>query len=110
MTDPYADLAGRFVAHYETLRGAVRAELVAGQLDGHLPGSGRVADVGGGAGRQALRLARLGYEVTLLDPSDAIRRKGEPPRLSHEVIMASGGEGRSPPLDCRSSRRSQWRS
>ena len=64
MTDPYAHLADRFVAHYETLRGAVRAELVARQLEGHLPASGPVVDVGGGSGRQAIRLARLGYAVT----------------------------------------------
>ncbi|HYZ02366.1 MAG TPA: methyltransferase domain-containing protein, partial [Candidatus Binatia bacterium] len=70
MSDPYAHLAERFVAHYDTLRGAVRAELVAVQVDGHLPGIGRVVDVGGGAGRQTIRLARLGHEVTLLDPSE----------------------------------------
>jgi len=29
----------------------------------------RVADVGGGAGQQAIPLSRRGYEVTIIDPS-----------------------------------------
>ena len=31
-----------------------------------------VVDVGGGAGHQSLPLARVGYEVTIVDPSDAM--------------------------------------
>jgi len=38
-------------------------------LDRHLPESGRVLDVGGGAGRYSVELAERGYEVTLVDPS-----------------------------------------
>lgn len=36
----------------------------------YLPGSGRVLDVGGGAGRYSVWLAERGYEVVLADPSD----------------------------------------
>jgi SAM-dependent methyltransferase len=39
-------------------------------LDGLLPRTGRALDVGGGAGRHALWLARRGLEVTLADVSD----------------------------------------
>jgi S-adenosylmethionine-dependent methyltransferase len=100
MSDPYAHLAERFVAHYDTLRGAVRAELVARQLDGHLPGSGPVADVGGSAGRQAIRLARLGHEVTLVDPSAEMLSRarealGAEPRAVQQrlrLVQASGEE------------------
>ncbi|MDQ3870864.1 MAG: methyltransferase domain-containing protein [Chloroflexota bacterium] len=61
----------RFVAHYSTLRGLVRDTLVARQVQLHIaPAPARVVDVGGGAGHQAIRLARDGYEVTLVDPSD----------------------------------------
>lgn len=68
--DPYAHLAQRFVAHYDSLRGAVRHALVSRQLDAHLPdGPLRVVDIGGGAGHQAIRLARAGHAVTLVDPS-----------------------------------------
>jgi SAM-dependent methyltransferase len=39
-------------------------------LEGHLPGDGHVADVGGGAGRYSVSLAERGYDVTLVDPSE----------------------------------------
>ena len=70
MSDPFSRLAGPFLAHQGTLRGAVRYALVSRQLEGHLPPPpARVADIGGGAGPQAVPLARGGYEVTILDPS-----------------------------------------
>ncbi len=59
-----------FRAHCATVRGQVRYALVARQLELHLPPSpALVVDVGGGAGHQAIQLARSGYQVTLLDPS-----------------------------------------
>lgn len=71
--DPYAHLAQRFVDHYDTLRGALRYELLSSQLDAHLPEPPqRVVDIGGGAGHQSIRLARAGYDVTLVDPSAAM--------------------------------------
>ena len=84
--DPYAHVAHRFVAHYATLRGAVRHTLVTEQLDRHLPDPPcAVLDLGGGAGHQAVRLARAGYAVSLLDPSErmleeARARLGTEPR------------------------------
>ncbi len=71
MSDPYSRLAEPFLSHYETLRGVVRQRLADRQLAAHLPDPpARVADVGGGAGHQAIPLARRGYEVTILDPSE----------------------------------------
>jgi S-adenosylmethionine-dependent methyltransferase len=68
--DPYEHLADRFLCHYRSLRGALRHALVSAQLDRHLPTDPvSVVDVGGGAGHQALRLARAGHRVTLVDPS-----------------------------------------
>jgi S-adenosylmethionine-dependent methyltransferase len=53
----------------------VRHTLVARQLSAHLPQPpARIADIGGGAGHQAIPLAREGYEVTLLEPSRAMLR------------------------------------
>src|SRR2546423_12883489 len=102
MSDPYTHLAERFVAHYATLRGAVRAELVARQLAPHLPAPpAAIADVGGGAGTQAIRLARLGHEVVLLDPSaDMLSRARaavaeEPPAVAARLRLVEGGGGQA---------------
>jgi S-adenosylmethionine-dependent methyltransferase len=76
--DPYAPLARRFVDHYDSLRGLVRYELAARQLDLHLPPPPRrIIDVGGGAGHQALRLADRGYDVVLADPSEEMLRRAD---------------------------------
>lgn len=79
MADIYEELAGPFVAHYDSLRGALRYALVSEQLDEHLAAAESldVVDVGGGAGHQALRLARLGHRVTLVDPSPEMLRRAK---------------------------------
>lgn len=83
--DPYADLADPFARHYRTIRGQVRETLAARQLAAHLPPPpAEVADIGGGAGPQAIRLARAGYRVTLLDPSEEMLRQ------AREAIAAEG--------------------
>ena len=69
------DASGRFLEHYETLRGAVRQKLVERQLLMHLEEPpARVCDVGGGAGHNSIPLARRGYEVTILEPSEEMLR------------------------------------
>ncbi len=63
--------------------------LVSRQLAAHLPPPrARVADVGGGAGRQSLPLARDGYEVIVLDPSSAMLREAK------RVLSSEGEEVR----------------
>ncbi len=60
-----------FLGHYETLRGVVRQALMQRQISEHLrEPPARVCDVGGGAGQNSIPLARRGYEVTILDPSE----------------------------------------
>ena len=86
MKDPFAGLAAGYNSSGGTLRRVVRHELVDHGLSEHLPGlPARIVDVGGGAGQQSIRLARRGYEVTILDPSaemlDEARR-----RLAHEDV------------------------
>ncbi|KPM50376.1 methyltransferase [Frankia sp. R43] len=62
-------LAPVYQAHTATLRGIVRQRLVTRALRAYLPGPpGRVLDVGGGDGTQAIALARVGYQVTICDP------------------------------------------
>ena len=72
--DRWAPLADRFVdGHYGTLRGKVRTHLIDRPLREHLVAPpARIVDVGGGAGHQSLPLARDGYEVTIVDPSEAM--------------------------------------
>ena len=70
MGDPFHDLAERYNSSGEILRQVVRHELTDRGLAEHLPGApARVADVGGGAGQQAIPLSRRGYEITIIDPS-----------------------------------------
>jgi SAM-dependent methyltransferase len=70
MADPFAGLAAVYNSSGETLRRVVRHELTGRGLAEHLPAPpARIVDVGGGAGQQSIRLAREGYEVTILDPS-----------------------------------------
>ena len=61
MEDPFHDLAERYNSSGEILRQVVRHELTDRGLTEHLPGApARVADVGGGAGQQAIPLSRRG--------------------------------------------------
>ena len=72
--DPWAPLADRFVdGHYATLRGRVRTYVIDAHLRDHLPKPPcALVDVGGGAGNQSIPLARDGYQVTIVDPSEAM--------------------------------------
>jgi S-adenosylmethionine-dependent methyltransferase len=77
--DAWADLADAFVdGAYATVKGRVRTYVLHQQLLQHLPPPpATVLDVGGGAAHQSLPLARLGYDVTVLDPSAAMLAKAE---------------------------------
>jgi SAM-dependent methyltransferase len=60
-----SDEAGRLWA---TARGELTRRRTWDLFERFLPGSGRVADIGGGPGTHASHLAGLGYEVVLVDP------------------------------------------
>lgn len=105
MSDPYAELADRFARHYGTIRGQVRMVLAARQFDAHAPvPPARIADIGGGAGPQAIRLARLGYDVTLLDPSARMLAQAraaiddEPPVVVNQLRLVHGSGEDAPVL------------
>ncbi|MBK1789383.1 methyltransferase [Prauserella cavernicola] len=107
--DVWAALADPFVeGAYATVKGRVRTYVLHRQLTAHLPPPpATVLDVGGGAGHQSFPLARLGYEVVLLDSSETMlaaartRLAAEPDdvrarvRLVHErgehAAAATGG-------------------
>jgi len=75
--DAWAALADPFVdGAYASVKGQVRTFVLHSQLLRHLPDPpAAVLDVGGGAAHQSLPLARLGYDVTVLDPSPAMLGK-----------------------------------
>ena len=77
--DAWATLADAFVdGAYATVKGRVRTHVLHAQLLQHLPPApATVLDVGGGAAHQSLPLARLGYDVTVVDPSAAMLAKAE---------------------------------
>jgi SAM-dependent methyltransferase len=79
-------LAEQFVdGHYGSLRGQVRTHVIHQHLCAHLCAPpARIIDVGGGAGNQSFPLARLGYHVIILDPSEAMLERAAK-RLSAEV-------------------------
>jgi S-adenosylmethionine-dependent methyltransferase len=77
--DTWADLADRFADEaYASAKGYVRTYVMHHQLLEHLPDPpATVLDVGGGAGHQTCALARAGYDVTLLDPSQSMLEKAQ---------------------------------
>lgn len=102
--DPWAHLADSFADEaYATPKGRVRTYVLHHQLLAHLPPApATVLDVGGGAGHQSFPLARAGYEVTLLDPSEAMlakarrRLSAEPASVRSRVsLLAGAGEDAS---------------
>jgi 2-polyprenyl-3-methyl-5-hydroxy-6-metoxy-1,4-benzoquinol methylase len=98
--DVWAALVDPFVAGaYATVKGQVRTYVMHQQLLEHLPPPpAAVLDVGGGAAHQSLPLARLGYAVTVVDPSPAmlataqerLRAEPEPVRQRVQLIEAPG--------------------
>lgn len=83
--DAWAALADPFVeGAHATVKGRIRTFVLHQQLLAHLPEPpATVLDVGGGAAHQSLPLARLGYQVTVLDSSPVMLAKAEQ-RLSDE--------------------------
>jgi SAM-dependent methyltransferase len=88
--DTWARLADQFVdSAYASAKGRVRTYVVHQQLLEHLPAPpASVLDVGGGAGHQSFPLAQAGYDVTLLDPSQAMLDK------AHQRLRELPGEAR----------------
>lgn len=81
------------------MRGVVRLGLIDRQLSEHLPGPpARVCDVGGGAGHNSIPLARRGYEVTILDPSEEMLQEARRSLAAEEEAVRGrmklvGGSG-----------------
>jgi len=70
--DRFGNGAGKYAAYLETPEGRLRLDLAFANLQEFLPHatrSLRALDLGCGTGALSVRLARLGFHVTMLDPS-----------------------------------------
>lgn len=67
-----------FIAYYDTVRGHVREQVTRHNLMPHLPRkSAKILDMGGGDGRDAVWLAKMGHKIVLVDPSEEMTRKAQ---------------------------------
>ncbi len=85
--------AGKYAAYLQTPEGRLRLELAFANLQEYLParqesGCTCALDLGSGTGAAAVRLARLGFQVTLLDSSQAMLD------LAQRAALAAGVEDR----------------
>jgi len=88
--------ASRYAAYLETPQGRLRADLAFANLQEFLPASAgvnslRALDLGCGTGVTAVRLARLGIHVTLLDSSPAMldiaKRTAQEAGVTDKVVL-----------------------
>jgi S-adenosylmethionine-dependent methyltransferase len=81
--------ADKYATYLETPEGRLRIDLAFANLQESLPPvtqPRRALDLGGGTGAMAVRLARLGFEVTLLDASPPMLEFAR--RAAHEAGVA----------------------
>ncbi|MGH9207353.1 MAG: class I SAM-dependent methyltransferase, partial [Acidimicrobiales bacterium] len=108
--DTWAGLADQFADDaYASVKGLVRTYVLHQHLLENLsPPPSAVLDVGGGAGHQSFPLAQAGYDVTLLDPSQAMLDKARqrlrrlPPEAQQRVmLLQADGENAEEAVDGR---------
>ena len=95
--------ASRYAAYLETPEGRLRADLAFANLQEFLPASAgvnslRALDLGCGTGAAAVRLARLGIHMTLLDSSPAMldmaKRAALEAGVTDRVVLQHGDAAR----------------
>jgi S-adenosylmethionine-dependent methyltransferase len=97
--------AEKYAAYLKTSSGRLRSELVWENLCRFLPRNAsklRALDVGGGTGFTSVRLARMGYEVVLLDSSEEMlriaREQAGAGGVAARISFCHGDAGRLPEL------------
>jgi SAM-dependent methyltransferase len=82
------------------VRNVVRQEMIARQLDHHLPKRpARILDVGAGQGTQSIRLARAGHRLVAVEPDPQMRAAlianltGEPAQVRDRLAVRAGSIG-----------------
>jgi S-adenosylmethionine-dependent methyltransferase len=93
--------ADKYVAYLKTPSGRLRSELAWENLRRFLPSNTskrRALDVGGGTGTASVQLARMGYEVVLLDSSEEMlriaRKQAEVASVAGRISFSHGDTGR----------------
>lgn len=95
--------AARYATYLETPEGRLRLDLAFANLQEFLgltknKDSLRALDIGGGAGANAVRLARLGFQVTLLDSSPAMldlaQRSAQEAGVAEKITLKLGDAAR----------------
>ena len=98
-TERFRSGADKYAAYLETPEGRLRLDLAFANLQEFLPqaSSLRALDLGCGTGAIAIRLARLGFQVTLLDCSrpmlDFAERAAREAGLNGRIALAEGDAG-----------------
>lgn len=102
-SDRFQSDAGKYAAYLETPEGRLRLDLAFANLQEFLPSakdSLRALDVGGGTGAIAIRLARLGAHVTLLDSSSAMldlaQHSAQEAGVAEKIAVKLGDAARLP--------------
>jgi S-adenosylmethionine-dependent methyltransferase len=97
MASEFRTGAAKYAAYLETPEGRLRLDLAFANLQDFLPQSPeslRALDVGGGTGAIAVRLARCGLHVTLLDSSlpmlDLAKRTVEEAGVTEKIALKHG--------------------
>ena len=97
--------ADKYAAYLETPEGRLRLDLAFANLQDFLPQDPRALralDVGGGTGIFAVRLARLGFHVTLLDSSlpmlDFANRAAREAGVTEKIALKHGDAAQVPSL------------
>ena len=92
--------AAKYAAYLDTPEGRLRLDLAFANAQEFLPHdrSLRALDLGGGTGALSVRLARLGFHVTLLDGSlpmlDIAKRAAEQAGVADRIVLQEGDAGR----------------
>lgn len=96
-TERFRTEAAKYAAYLETPEGRLRLDLALANVQDFLPQATlplRALDLGGGPGASAVRLARLGFHVTLLDESlpmlDFARQAAREAEVAGKIALKHG--------------------
>lgn len=97
-TESFDGKAAWFDRHYDGMRGRVRFRVLREQLREALPPPpAAVLDAGGGPGRFSAALAKAGYDVTLLDPSEEMLERASGALSGHPGARLVKGNAEDAP-------------